>query len=47
LCKKGLATNLMNYFYSPIAVQAMKDEVGMEILLRAFYERLSKPKVYG
>lgn len=39
LFKSGIATKLFNYFYSPVSQQAMKSEVGMEILLRSFLER--------
>lgn len=37
--KAGLAHQMFSFFYEPQAVQAMQDEVGIEILLRSLYER--------
>lgn len=44
LLKKGIAASLFNFFFSPVSTQAMNDEVGMEILLRAFYEKACKTR---
>lgn len=40
--QKGLSFQIFKYFYTPEAQQAFHDEVGMEILLRAFAEQLSR-----
>lgn len=40
LLRNGAANMLFNYFFSPVASQAMKNEVGMEILLRGLYEKI-------
>lgn len=40
----GLGKSLFGYFFNPTAQQAMRSEVGLEILLRAFYEKTKKPQ---
>lgn len=42
--QKGLAVKIFNYFYTPVAQQALKDEYGVEILLRSFSELLNPTK---
>ena len=37
--KSGASSNLFSFFFSPVAQQAMKDEIGIEILLKSLYER--------
>lgn len=39
ILKSGAADKTFNFFYSPIASQAFKSEAGVELLLRAFYEK--------
>lgn len=39
---KGYHHKIFQYFYSPVAQEALKDEYGIEILLRSFYERFGK-----
>lgn len=43
LLRNGVADKLFSYFYSPLAVNALKSEAGTEILLRAFLDK-TKPK---
>lgn len=39
LHKSGMINKLFGFFYSPVSQQAMKSEVGMELLLRSFLEK--------
>lgn len=39
---KGLHHKIFSYFYAPVAREALRDEYGVEILLRSFYERFGK-----
>ena len=39
LLKKNIAMSLFNYFFSPNATMALKEELGVEILFRAFLEK--------
>lgn len=43
LLQAGLGKSLFSYFFSPLSQQALRSEVGTEILLRAFLERTKKP----
>ena len=39
MSKAGIGTNLFSFFFNPVAQQALKDEIGIEILLKSLYER--------
>ena len=39
---KGLHHKIFSYFYNPVSQEALRDEYGVEILLRSFYERFGK-----
>lgn len=43
LLQAGFGKSLFSYFFSPLSQQALRTEVGTEILLRAFLERTKKP----
>ena len=42
LLKKNIANSLFGYFFSPQASVALRDEIGIEILFRAFFEKTCK-----
>lgn len=42
LLQSGFGKSLFSYFFSPLSQQALRTEVGTEILLRAFLERTKK-----
>lgn len=42
LLKKNIANSLFSYFFSPQASTALRDEIGIEILFRAFLEKTCK-----
>lgn len=40
--KTGIHHSMFGYFYTPVAQQAMRDEIGIEILLQAFVAKVIK-----
>ena len=42
LHQAGLGASLFTFFFTPTAQQAMREEVGMEILLRSFVDKATK-----
>ena len=42
LYKAGVGRMMFGFFFTPTAQAAMRDEVGLEILLRAFLDKLKK-----